>query len=391
MPRVLGIDVASRSWADNGSAVLEFHADAVTQVTAGAIAWPAAALTPNALAAAIDAYARTHQICAVALDGPQGWRDPETPAGTPGVGRRCELACRTQGKTGTFGVTFPGTQRPWIEFAIALFDALLLRDGVVLANALPDALPRRGYVVLECFPTSAWRSSGLPPLPGKGKRPRLGPYIAALQEAYALPPFAVTSHDDLQAVVAALSAASVAGGPFTPLPRGVPAVEAAHVDGVRRRVEGIIWDVEPRLGPAATAPFARGEEMSGAFASAPATVRPRAATIDASPRPPRLRRGAVPGPAVRVTRGVLDQVQRSKNARAMLIALYGVPGGSKIDRRQVMLRIGDDSYELIVGDSHAAWYSHQNAVTLPQFEALFARLAERPDVPVAVTVATMGT
>lgn len=37
---------------------------------------PAAALTPEALAAAFDASTRTHAVCAVALDGPRGVTSP---------------------------------------------------------------------------------------------------------------------------------------------------------------------------------------------------------------------------------------------------------------------------------------------------------------------------
>jgi len=140
---VLGIDLASAKWSSVGSATIEFddEADAFTSVVAGAIAWPALPLTPAALADAIDAFARRKGVCAVALDGPQGWRDPATPEGTRGVGRRCEYECRTQGKTGAYPRTFPGTQRAWIEFSVEVFANLLARPGVALAD--PTAAPRK--------------------------------------------------------------------------------------------------------------------------------------------------------------------------------------------------------------------------------------------------------
>src|SRR5438132_6673686 len=128
---VLGIDLASAKWSSVGSASIEFADEAFIRVVAGAIAWPEVPLTPDALADAIDGFARREGVCAVALDGPQGWRDPATAEGTRGVGRRCEYECRTQGKTGAYPRTFPGTQRKWIEFSIGVFASLLAKPGVV--------------------------------------------------------------------------------------------------------------------------------------------------------------------------------------------------------------------------------------------------------------------
>ena len=252
MRTVLGIDLASSKWSSVGTASIEFDDETrkFTRVVPGAIRWPATPRkpTPESLADAIDAFARRERVCAVALDGPQGWRDPATPEGTLGVGRRCEYACRTQGKTGAHPRTYPGPQRGWIEFCIDTFARLLTRPDVALSEpGIRDAVAG-GYLVLECFPTSAWRSSGLVPLPGKSKKPDLEPYRHSLTAAFGLPSFSVVSHDDLQAVVAALTAAAAAGGPASPLPKGTPASLIAHPDGRPRRVEGYIWDVEPRPG-----------------------------------------------------------------------------------------------------------------------------------------------
>lgn len=375
MLTVLGIDLASATWRDNGSAQLVIDSDAVRRVTPGAIAWPDRPLSPDALADAIDTHMRGRGICAVALDGPQGWRDPETPDGTRGVGRRCELACQTQGKTGPYGVTYPRTQRRWIEFSIAVFDSLLARPGVVLVNAGPVSPPSDGYLVLECFPTSAWRSSGITPLPGKARRPRLSPYADALSRAYALPPFEVTSHDDLQAVVAALCAAGVVGGPLTAHARGRAAFSSVHPDGVGRRVEGIIWDVEPTGGPA--------NEM----------VPPDAAVArqGRSHAPPTSKRDVGPAPSrdggvstVRVTRRVLGEVERTKRDHAKMIAIRNLPGGTRAEARHIVISLEGEEYVLVVGDSHAVWRSHQNAATIGAFDSLFALLARRPDHAVVV-------
>lgn len=87
---------------------------------------------------------------------------------------------------------------------------------------------------LECVPTSAWRSSGLEPLPGKSRRPLLEPYQSALAEAYDLAHFDIASHDDLQAVVARLCAGGAVGGPAVPWSKGVAAkvVDAVRFEGL---------------------------------------------------------------------------------------------------------------------------------------------------------------
>lgn len=238
---MLGIDLASAKWSSVGSATVEFDEEEFTRVLPGAIAWPGVPLTPQALADAIDGFARREGICAVAMDGPQGWRDPATPEGTKGVGRRCEYDCRTQGKTGAYPRTYPGTQRAWIEFSVDVFADLLGRPGVALGDPTAAAKPPTSYLVIECFPTSAWRSSGLDPLPARGKRPELSRYLRALTAAYRLPRTTVSSHDDLQAVVAALAAAAAAGGPAVADVKGA----LGTIDGSRRRLEGYIWDVKP--------------------------------------------------------------------------------------------------------------------------------------------------
>lgn len=239
MKKVLGIDVASGKWRDNGSALLEFDAGRFTRVTSAAISWPQLELTPAALAVAILEFCIVNCVEAIALDGPQGWRDPARPDSKPGVGRQCELLCRTQGKTGAYPKTYPSTQRAWIQFSIDLFDELLRRPHVRLFEGGPTKPGE--LLIMECFPTSTWRSAGLKPLPGKAKRPALESWTAALTKGFSLPAFVPHGHDDLQAVVAALCAAGAMGGPCSARPLGLPAGE----DAAGRRTEGMIWDAAP--------------------------------------------------------------------------------------------------------------------------------------------------
>lgn len=252
----LGIDLASSRWGDNGSASIQFTSDGWAKCGVRVITWPGGPLTPAALADSINTYARQTGAAAVCLDGPQGWRTPGiTTYDRPGVGRWCEHEVNAQGKTGEYGHTYPRTQASWIRFCISVFDELLAKSGVVLANN-PDAtrLDRlvNGYWLLEVFPTSIWRSSGLPPLPGKARTTlgRMDEARGYLTARYGMPNGTLPdhgSHDDLQALVAALSGVGLLGGPAIAEANGFPAAErSAQGDVPVHRVEGLIWDARPR-------------------------------------------------------------------------------------------------------------------------------------------------
>lgn len=361
MIRVLGIDVASSTWTSNGSALLTFQpgAGAFSGLRAPAIKWPGAPLSAAALADAIDDFVRQEGVAAVALDGPQGWRDPETPAGLPGVGRRCEYECRTQAKTGVHPITFPRNQRPWVEFSIQVFAHLLKKPGVRLADAESITPPDQGYLILECFPTSLWRTSGLIPLPGKSTRPELEPYAKALFAAYGLPSLSSTqSHDDLQAVVAAIAAAALVGGPAIPVPRGTREI-IRHINGEAILTEGYIWDARPHV-----------------------FKTPVSAVVIADPP---VHAESSRRSRIRVTQKVLDHVARTGRAQAQ-IALDGFPPGTKTERPAVTVILGDERHHLIVADSHAAWSAHQTDEASVGFDRLFARLSDAPDAWVNVRV-----
>ena len=211
----------------------------------GAVAWPGSPLTPVVVARVVDTFARGNAVDAVSIDGPQGWRDPDAPADRPGAGRACEYAARAQGKTGTRGVAYPMPYLGWIAFSIGVFAELLRLPGVELVNEPAVRLKRRtrGYWLLECLPTSTWRTSGLKPLPGKRNTPPedVEAFAWWLAAAYQLPAGALTrNHDDLQALVATLPGVALLGGPAKACPRG----EAARLkeDSL---VEGFIWDAAP--------------------------------------------------------------------------------------------------------------------------------------------------
>jgi predicted kinase len=241
--RVLGVDLASASWAANGSALISFERDGDwIGVEAGVVEWPRAGRPSAAVVAErIDATARSLGAAAVSIDGPQGWRDPASP---PGWGRDADRQARTPGKMGPPGSCVPGTYLAWVTLSVAVFADLRRRPHVRVANAaverLPDAHPRE-YHLVEAFPTSTWRTAALTPLPAKAKTRDTRPFAADLSRAFGLPRLGTIGHDDLQALVAALPAAALLGAPAAPVARGTPGREAGS-----EWVEGIIWDASPR-------------------------------------------------------------------------------------------------------------------------------------------------
>lgn len=251
---VLGVDLASSLWRRNGTATLEWNAGGWCSVEAGVVTWPQTGRpTAKELARRIELVCDERGVAAVSIDGPQGWRDPAEAREM----RACEQALATPGKTGTVGSCKPPSALPWVELSIELFDRLLATGRAELANSPdPDSLaePARGrYHVLECFPTSTWRRAGLTPLPPPSRRPDVAQFTRSLCTAFGLPRPPLVGHDDLQAIVAALPAAALAGGPVDAVAAGIPAWEN---DGTR--VEGLIWDAVPARATspdAAAAPF----------------------------------------------------------------------------------------------------------------------------------------
>jgi len=113
------------------------------------------------------------------------------------------------GEDGAYPRTFPGTQRKWIEFCVEVFARLLARPGVALADPAAGPESRNGYVILECFShlRMGVRADSLL-FPERAGDPFLTPYWSSLRAVYSLPDAPVSTHDDLQAVVAALTAAA---------------------------------------------------------------------------------------------------------------------------------------------------------------------------------------
>src|SRR5947209_8257148 len=103
---VLGIDLGLQ-WVTTGSATVSFNDGAWLAVETNVIRWPDGNSSAAAMADAIDLFARQHAVGAVSIDGPQGWRDPESTNAK--VGRRSESECATPGKSGEFETSYPKT------------------------------------------------------------------------------------------------------------------------------------------------------------------------------------------------------------------------------------------------------------------------------------------
>ena len=123
-------------------------------------------------------------------------------------GRLCERQLSTPGKTGLPGFVKPASWTRMARFSVNLFDALDAH-GYGRVKQRNDLEGRR--LVVESFPTSAWRGLRLPALPGKA-RASADDVALAFSRLSALLPISVSrqpSHDELQALIGGL-----AGLPF---------------------------------------------------------------------------------------------------------------------------------------------------------------------------------
>ena len=154
-------------------------------------------------------------------------------------------------RSSTAGVVRPGNFLPFARFSIEVFDFLVREFGAHLAESPRIIAPSSGFLALESFPTSAWRSLGLKPLPGKGKSKPfdVDKGTAQLQQLYNLALSSHPTHDELQALVAALAGPPILNGD----PSGYRADGAAPVTKNGVRVEGyIVNPVRPHSVSAST-------------------------------------------------------------------------------------------------------------------------------------------
>lgn len=194
---------------------------------------------PRKCAEAIWLFCREHGVRIVLLDGPQGWKDPSTDLKEC---RYCERILNTPGKTGVRGRSKPQNYLPFLTFSISTF-AHLVKSGGVLCSDPVITMPKHDLLVLESFPNSAWRKLCISPLPGKRRATQsdIVSHLKKLRGFYRFRTNRLPTHDELQALVAALAGPSILAGNL-----GAYIAEGSrpkNIDGMI--VEGFI--VNPRV------------------------------------------------------------------------------------------------------------------------------------------------
>ncbi len=198
----LSVDLAYKNYADIGVIAITRASD---HIVATPVSLSKLGLSGppslDELADALEDIARREGATRFLIDGPQGWKGPNT---GEIHSRKCERELATQGKTGLPGITKPGNYVGFITFSIDLFDELDERGWLRLDD---DADLRTSRLALESFPTAAWRALGLTPLPGKAKARPID-VLAKLNELRGLFPLDTPedlTHDELQALVSGLA------------------------------------------------------------------------------------------------------------------------------------------------------------------------------------------
>jgi hypothetical protein len=203
---VLSIDLALASFRDVGAALVQATADG--HLTAQVIRLPQVG-RPNAdaLAGWMEEVAEREQVRCIAIDGPLGWRGPNTDS--PHC-RLSERAVRAPGKTGLppDGVK-PRTYLEFSRLSIDIFERLTDRGWRLPTDPTGGRVVGNARYVTETFPTAAWRALGMAPLPGKARSTAADVDAGVVRLSTALPIAisGVTTHDDLQAVVGGIAPA----------------------------------------------------------------------------------------------------------------------------------------------------------------------------------------
>lgn len=196
MGNTLSIDLASRRYRDFGFALRRAGDPSVTILTADdlGLADPPQAQT---FAAAVAQFAGSEGFDILLLDGPQGWRHPDSPIEHM---RLCERVLNTPAKTGTPGHAKPGNFLNYIQFSIDTFHYLRADHGW---NLLSEdwAQGSTSRLAVEVYPSAAWSLLGLDRIPGKSRNEDLEPWRRALARVtgYIVPQD--LNHDQLQAAV----------------------------------------------------------------------------------------------------------------------------------------------------------------------------------------------
>jgi hypothetical protein len=203
---VLSIDLASKSYADFGFCLLTdgtSHVAFPDPSDLGLKGTP----RPSELAEGISGFCRRAGVTVVLIDGPQGWRWPESPINHM---RLCERVLNTPARTGNPGEVKPSTSLSFVSFSIEVFRLLWRDHGWSLLVEDWGRQPDHLWLV-ETFPSAAWSLLGLPRLPSKGRSRELDlqPWRDGLSEIADLELPTELTHDQLQAAVASLAGRTI--------------------------------------------------------------------------------------------------------------------------------------------------------------------------------------
>ena len=209
MASLLSIDLAHARHADIG--VVAVNGDAAASRAERVPVALDGRPDPARLADWIAAEAARRGARLLLVDGPQGWKadDSDEPHA-----RLCERRLAAPAKTGLPGSVKPAPYTAFAVFAIRLFDLLDERGWPRLAGS---SLAGGARAAAESFPFAAWRALGLPPLPSK-RRATAGDVrerAALLAAVHGLRLPGTSTHDELQALVAAVAGVRLLAGDDT--------------------------------------------------------------------------------------------------------------------------------------------------------------------------------
>ena len=236
---ILSVDLASRRYRDIGVAVVKLdHGEVRCHFVSLQNSILQGAPSAQVLASFLKGTAEEANADVILIDGPQGWKDP---ANGLVHSRVCERLLATQGKTGLPGLVKPASWTYMAQFSIELFDELE-ELGFPRLEDLGD-LKTGTKLALESFPTSAWRTLKLKPLPGKNKdsATQVQVCFTALRQLLPIHLEGRPTHDELQALVAALAGLPLLG--FSGMGYALSGTKPTRIDGTWR--EGFI--VNPML------------------------------------------------------------------------------------------------------------------------------------------------
>lgn len=203
--RVVSVDLAYKRYSDIGACVIERSARGLYAEFFAFAGDAREAPTPKRVAELCAALAEAHGAELLLLDGPQAWKHPANPSPHS---RCCDRAVHAPAKVGATGAVKPRPYTAFVEFSVAVFDALHALGWPRLES---EGVARRRAA--EVFPHAAWKRLGLLPLPAKRKctAERLDAQHRELCALLAIETNRAPSHDELQALVAGIAGLALLG------------------------------------------------------------------------------------------------------------------------------------------------------------------------------------